>query len=79
MAEGHTFGMMPPKNGTNEVTALVTRDHDPTWLRAAGSIRALLNPGQDPHMILTELKLDVRPDAMGDEIAELAEKRLWGS
>jgi hypothetical protein len=77
MAEGHTFGMTP-KNGGNEVTALVTRDHDPTWLRAAGSIRALLNPGQDPHMILTEVKLDVCADAVGDEIAELVEKRLGG-
>jgi hypothetical protein len=75
-SEGHTFGMLRPHHdGAGEVTALVTRNYDPLWLREAGSIRATIDDGTQLH-VLTEVQFDVRGGAIGEEIGELLDDKL---
>jgi len=77
LPEGDTFGLLPSDDRTNEVTALVTRNHDPLWLREGGSIRALIGSGSDRH-IMTELLLDVRSDGIGDAVLGLVKEKFAG-
>ena len=69
--------MLEPGPEGREVTALLTGNRDPLWLREAGSIRAVINTASDQH-ILTELEFDVRPGAVGEEILGLLHERLGG-
>jgi hypothetical protein len=75
-SEGHTFGMLRAQHeGASEVTALITRNYDPLWLREAGSIRATIDDGEQLH-VLTEVRFDIRVGAIGEKICELLDDRL---
>ncbi len=41
--------MPRPQHGASDVSALVTRNYDPLWLRQAGSIRATIDDGELVH------------------------------